>query len=81
MYLNYSCLIKVVNLQKLVAEAHAAVKSQKEMLSTQNKEINSKAAQKEKIIKESGEFQLEIKQLDHKLSKLKSETKEAETRV
>ncbi|RXG57275.1 Structural maintenance of chromosomes protein 2 [Armadillidium vulgare] len=72
---------EVADAKKLVAEAHAAVKSQKEMLSTQNKEINSKAAQKEKIIKESGEFQLEIKQLDHKLSKLKSETKEAETRV
>ena len=64
-----------------VAAAHAAVKRQKEMLNTQNKEINAKAALKEKLIKEASDAQLEIKQLDHKLSKLKSEAKDAENKV
>ncbi|XP_071521625.1 structural maintenance of chromosomes protein 2 [Panulirus ornatus] len=64
-----------------VVSAQAAVKEQKEMLSAQNKEINAMAARKEQIIKSSDEGQLEIKQLDHKLSKLHSETKDAEIRV
>ncbi|XP_064086930.1 structural maintenance of chromosomes protein 2-like [Macrobrachium nipponense] len=67
--------------KKKVAEAQANVKSQKELLSGQNKEINAMAAKKEQIIKSSDEAQLEIKQLDHKLSKFKSEAKEAENRV
>lgn len=64
-----------------VAEAHGNVKAQKELLSGQNKEINVMTAKKEQIIKSSDDAQLEIKQLDHKLSKLKSEAKEAENRV
>lgn len=51
------------------------------MLSAQNKEINTMSARKEQIIKSSDEGQLEIKQLDHKLSKLHSEAKDAEKKV
>jgi len=64
-----------------VKEAQAEVKGQKEMLSAQNKEINSMSAKKENIIKTSNEFQLELKQQDHKLSKLKTEAKESENKV
>lgn len=64
-----------------VTAAQAAVKKQKEMISTQNKEINAMSARKEQITKSSDEAQLEIKQLDHKLSKLKSEAKDAENKV
>ncbi|XP_042207391.1 structural maintenance of chromosomes protein 2-like, partial [Homarus americanus] len=55
-----------------VTAAQAAVKAQKETLSAQNKEITAMSARKEQIIKNTDEAQLEIKQLDHKLSKLKS---------
>ena len=68
-------------LQSKVKEAQAAVKEQKEMLSAQTKEINTKVAQREALIKEGAEAQLEIKQLEHKLTKLKSEAKEAENKV
>lgn len=61
--------------------AQAAVKEQKERLNAQNKEINAMAARKEKINKTSDEAQLEIKQLDHKLAKLKSEAKDSENKV
>lgn len=61
--------------------AHAAVKEQKERLNAQNKEINAMAVRKEKINKTSDEAQLEIKQLDHKLAKLKSEAKDSENKV
>ncbi|ROT64973.1 putative structural maintenance of chromosomes protein 2 isoform X2 [Penaeus vannamei] len=64
-----------------VSKAQAAVKEQKEMLSAQNKEINSMAARKEQIIKSSDEAQLDFKQLEHKLSKLKSEAKDSENKV
>ena len=68
-------------MQEEVKKALAAVKEQKEMLSAQNKEINAKLAQKEATIKASDEAQLEIKQLEHKLAKLKTEAKEAENKV
>lgn len=68
-------------LQNEVKEAQAAVKEQKEMMSAQNKEINAMNARKENINKGSDEAQLEIKQMDHKLSKLKSEAKDAENKV
>lgn len=67
--------------QNEVSKAQAAVKEQKETLSAQNKEINSMAARKEQIIKSSDEAQLEVKQLEHKLSKLKSEAKDSENKV
>ncbi|XP_076058324.1 structural maintenance of chromosomes 2 [Oratosquilla oratoria] len=64
-----------------VSEAQAAVKEQKEMLSAQNKEINSMTSRKDHILKAADEAQLEIKQLDHKLAKLKSEAKDAENKL
>ena len=79
--LSQLTLISLFLHQAEVAEAQANVKAQKELLSGQNKEINAMTAKKEQIIKNSDEAQLEIKQLDHKLSKLKSEAKEAENRV
>ena len=51
------------------------------MLAAQNKEINCKCQQKEALIKAGDEAELEIKQLDHKLSKLKTEAKDAEHKV
>ena len=51
------------------------------MLSAQNKEINSKTAQKEQISKAADEAELQIKQLDHTLNKLKQEAKDSENRV
>ena len=57
------------------------MKEQKEMLNAQNKEINSKLVQKESIIKSSDEAHLEIKQLEHKLNKMKTEAKDAENKV
>ncbi|KAK3869016.1 hypothetical protein Pcinc_025643 [Petrolisthes cinctipes] len=62
-------------------KAHEAVKDQKERLSAQNKEINAMAARKEKINKTSDEAELEVKQLDHKLSKLKAEAKDSKNKV
>jgi hypothetical protein len=59
----------------------AAVKEQKQMLAAQNKEINAKLAQKDAILKAGNEAELEVKQLEHKLSKLKADAKEAENKV
>nr|XP_045609046.1 structural maintenance of chromosomes protein 2-like [Procambarus clarkii] len=72
---------EVARAKSEVTAAQSAVKEQKEMLQAQNKEINAMTARKEQIIKNSDEAQLEIKQLDHKLSKLKSEAKDAENKV
>ncbi|XP_018012651.2 structural maintenance of chromosomes protein 2, partial [Hyalella azteca] len=64
-----------------VESALAAVKEQKQMLAAQNKEINAKLAQKDAILKAGNEAELEVKQLEHKLSKLKTDAKEAENKV
>ena len=61
--------------------AQTAVREQKEMLAAQNKEIATKCQQKEALIKAGDEAQLQIKQLDHKLSKLKTETRDSENKV
>uniref|UniRef100_A0A2P2I6M3 Structural maintenance of chromosomes protein n=2 Tax=Hirondellea gigas TaxID=1518452 RepID=A0A2P2I6M3_9CRUS len=64
-----------------VSVAGRAVKEQKDMFNAQNKEISAKVAQKDGLIKAGDEAQLEIKLLEHKLAKLKSDAKDAENKV
>lgn len=64
-----------------VEAAQSAVKEAKERMNAQNKEIKQKAARKEELGKMRDEAQLAIQQLEHKLSKLKSEAKDAENHV
>lgn len=57
------------------------MKQQKEVMEQQNREIQQTAARKEELIKQNKERELELKQLDHKLSKARGDAKDAEERV
>uniref|UniRef100_A0A0P4WHI6 Structural maintenance of chromosomes protein n=1 Tax=Scylla olivacea TaxID=85551 RepID=A0A0P4WHI6_SCYOL len=75
-------LAEQVTLSKGEMEAsQTAVKEAKERVNAQNKEIKHMAARKEELSKMRDEAQLAIQQLEHKLSKLKSEAKDAENHV
>ena len=50
-------------------------------MNAQNKEIQSMAAKKDELIGLNRDRELEIKQLDHKLSKARSDAKDAQERV
>ena len=64
-----------------VRTAQAAVKQQKEMLAAQNKEISAMAHQRDGLVKAINEARLQIQQLEHRLNKLKTDTKDAERKV
>ncbi|KAG0712441.1 Structural maintenance of chromosomes protein 2 [Chionoecetes opilio] len=72
---------EVAQCKSEVEASQAAVREAKERLNAQNKEIKHMAARKEEIIKIRDEAQLAIQQLEHKLTKLKSEAKDAENHV
>ena len=57
------------------------VKLQKGTISSINKEIQQMGQRKEKIVKESGEAELEIKKCDHEVTKIKSEAEECHRKV
>jgi hypothetical protein len=57
------------------------VKAQKGTLGTINKEIHQIEQRKEKIIKDSGDSELEIKKLEHEVAKIQSESKERLSKV
>lgn len=57
------------------------LKSIKETINKKNKEISQANQRKDKIIKESREFELEIKQKEQDLEKLKDESKECKKRI
>jgi septal ring factor EnvC (AmiA/AmiB activator) len=57
------------------------VKTQKETFSAISKEIQQTEQRKEKIIKDNGDFELEIKKLLHEVAKIQSESKECNSKV
>jgi predicted nucleic acid-binding Zn-ribbon protein len=57
------------------------VKTQKGTLSTISKEIQQIEHRKEKIIKDNGDSELEIKKLEHEVAKIQSESKECNSKV
>jgi septal ring factor EnvC (AmiA/AmiB activator) len=57
------------------------VKTQKGTVGTINKEIHQIEQRKEKIIKDNGDSELEIKKLDHEVAKIQSESKECCSKV
>ena len=67
--------------QTSVQQLQNQVKLQKGTVSSINKEIQQITQRKEKIVKENGEAELEIKKCDHEVSKIKSETEECQARV
>ncbi|XP_043213989.1 structural maintenance of chromosomes protein 2-like [Amphibalanus amphitrite] len=64
-----------------LVEAQKAVKAQKDVMNAQNKEIQAMAAKKDELIGLNRDRELEIKQLDHKLSKARNDAKDAQERV
>jgi septal ring factor EnvC (AmiA/AmiB activator) len=59
----------------------AEVKTQKGTVGTINKEIHQVEQRKEKIIKDIGDCELEIKKLEHEFAKIQSESKECYSKV
>jgi septal ring factor EnvC (AmiA/AmiB activator) len=57
------------------------VKSQKGAVGAITKEIQQIEQRKDKIVKENGEYELEIKKLDHDIAKIQSESKECLAKV
>lgn len=57
------------------------VKLQKGAIGAITKEIQQIEQRKEKIIKDNGEYELEIKKLDHDIAKIQSESKECIAKV
>ena len=57
------------------------MKSQKGAVGAITKEIQQVEQRKEKIIKDNGEYELEIKKLDHDIAKIQSESKECLAKV
>ncbi|KAJ9600105.1 hypothetical protein L9F63_009616, partial [Diploptera punctata] len=68
-------------IQASVQQLQNDVKLQKGTVSSINKEIQQIAQRKEKIVKENGEAELEIKKCDHEISKIKSEAEECQSKV
>lgn len=57
------------------------MKSQKGAIGAITKEIQQIEQRKEKIIKDNGEYELEIKKLDHDIAKIQSESKDCLAKV
>lgn len=57
------------------------MKSQKSAIGAITKEIQQIEQRKEEIIKDNGEYELEIKKLDHEIAKIQSESKECLAKV
>ena len=57
------------------------MKTQKGAIGAITKEIQQIEQKKEKIIKDNGEYELEIKKLDHDIAKIQSESKECLAKV
>ena len=57
------------------------MKSQKGAVGAITKEIQQVEQRKEKIIKDNGEYELEIKKLDHDIARIQSESKECLAKV
>lgn len=62
----------VQTVKAAAAEAKEAVKSQKEALQSNNREINTLHSKKEKLVKANQESDLEIQELSHKINKVGS---------
>ena len=67
--------------QESVSEAQTKLKSHKAELTAQNREIEKLGSKKDKANSTIDEKQLEIKQLEHQVSKSQSDAKDAEKRV
>jgi predicted nucleic acid-binding Zn-ribbon protein len=57
------------------------VKKQKGALNTISKEIQQIEQRKEKINKDNGDFELEVKKLEHEVAKIQSESKDCNSKV
>jgi predicted nucleic acid-binding Zn-ribbon protein len=78
MYVEHcSSNLQQATVQKLLSE----VKSQKGTIGAINKEIQQVEQRKEKIIKDNGEYELEIKKLEHDIAKIQSESKDCLSKV
>jgi septal ring factor EnvC (AmiA/AmiB activator) len=69
--------VKQAAVQKLLSE----VKTQKGTVCTINKDIQEIEKRKEKIIKDNGDSELEIKKLEHEIARIQSESKECYSKV
>ncbi|PSN36598.1 Structural maintenance of chromosomes protein 2 [Blattella germanica] len=63
-----------------VQELQTQVKQQKGTVSSLNKEIQQISVKKEKIVKENGDSELELKKLDHEVTNIQSEAKECQAK-
>ncbi|XP_057332971.1 structural maintenance of chromosomes protein 2 [Microplitis mediator] len=76
--------IDLEELQKLhddIAEKQEKVKSHKSLINQHNKEIQKLIAKKEDIIKQSRDYELDIKKLNHEIAAIKSNASECQQRI
>ena len=68
-------------LKKRADEIRSTIKKHKEEITNQNKEIRSKAARKEKLLKINAEFELEIKKKENEIKKVKADNTEGYSKI
>lgn len=72
---------RVAEAKAIVQKLQNEVKSQKGAIGAITKEIQQIEQKKEKIIKDNGEYELEIKILEHDIAKIQSESKDCLAKV
>nr|CAD7198718.1 unnamed protein product [Timema douglasi] len=64
-----------------VLEIKEVIKKQKELINHQNKEIQLKIQKKDKLVKNSSEYDLEIKKMEYEITKLRNESDNSHHKV
>lgn len=67
--------------RKQVSELKDQIKTQKDAIQAQNKEIRSKNTRKEKLIKNNGELELEIKKKETNIKKVRADNTEGYNKI
>lgn len=69
------------DLKKRSEELRAQIKTQKDTISSQNKEVRSKTQRKEKLLKQIQELELEIKKKENEIVKVKADNTDGYNRI
>lgn len=68
-------------LQEIVKDLQSQIKTKKAGIATQNKEIKGITQKKEQLLASNADIELEIKELEHQIAKMKSEAAGCEDKV
>ena len=74
-------MISCVYLQSEVRDAQAALAQQKALLKECNKDINQKLGEQQKLQKDVNDAQLQVQEMDHKVTKHNKDSHDAAKQV